>query len=396
MPHLIRKGMFCFALSMGMAVHAHGQAPDVRLLPDVPQATFLAVGDFNGDGSLDLALTETILSRNPDQQPPTHRLHLLYQKNRTFAMPPDKTIDLPAGATGLAVGDFDKDGKCDVAVGLRGIRSISVFLGAERFEKEYRCQYNNDSGADGLSAGRVNRNGLADFLTGAAWRQWQGNDRFGEAYFAGPERNDNWRSTLADLDGNGTDDVIFTTYWPGKLTTPANNRIRICYGPFLKMFVIQPTDAAEVVTLNSPFMESERPLLGQVLVGDLNGDDQLDLIVPGPGVTLIYFQNSPTGFSDKAGPSLSIKGVVPLLAADLDGNGLTDLVLRHVEGKALSLWFQQKGVPLSADWAPASRQIALSKPPAAAVRGDAGADGGERLFVTLEGGGLAVVPLPRP
>ena len=365
-------------------------------ITDAPSAMFIAVGDLNGDGRADMALVEAPPA-NPPKSTPAFRLHLLYQKDGKFAMPADKTIVL--GATmpsGLAIGDFDGDGRNDLAVGLRVERSLSLFLGSERFEKEHRSRYGNDSGGSSLSLGRVNKTGLADFLTGAAWRQWQGGDRFGEAYFAGPERNDNGRSTLADMDRNGTDDVIFTTYWSGKLDMPANNRIRIYYGPFLKMQILQPADAAQVVTLNSPFMNSDKPLLGQVLVGDLNDDSQLDLVAPGARQTLVYLQNSPTGFIENANPTVILKDAMPLLVTDLNGDKLCDVAFHPANETSIALWYQHKDKPLTADSLAACPRVAIPRMTGVVASGDLDGDGRQEIIAAQTRGGLAIITLPRP
>jgi hypothetical protein len=356
---------------------------------------FIAVGDLNGDSRADIALVEAPPTK-PPASTPAFRLHLLYQKDGKFGLPADKTIVL--GTTmpsGLATGDFDGDGRNDLAVGLRVERSLSLFLGSERFEKEHRSRYGNDTGAGGLSTGRANRTGLADFLTGAAWRQWQGDDRFGEAYFAGPERNDNWRSTLADMDRNGTDDVIFTTYSSGKLDMLSNNRIRIYFGPFLKMQILQPADAAQVVTLNSPFMDSDKPLLGQVLAGDLNDDSQLDLVGPAAGQTLVYLQNSPTGFTENANPTVILKDAMPLLVTDLNGDKLCDVAFHPTNESSIALWYQQKDKPLSANSLAACPRIAIPRMTGVVASGDLDGDGHPEIIAGQTGGGLAILSLPR-
>lgn len=387
---------FSLLLLVPLTLSAFGQVKEqIVTVTDAPPAMFIAVGDLNDDGRADIALVEAPQTK-PQTSTPVFRLHLLFQKAGKFAMPADKIIALGATApSGLAIGDFDGDGRHDLAVGLRVERSLSLFLGAERFEKEHRSRYGNDTGAGGVSTGHVNKSGRADFLTGAAWRQWQGDDRFGEAYFAGPQRNDNWRSTLADMDRNGTDDVIFTTYWSGKLDVPANNRIRIFYGPFLKMQILQPADAAQVVTLNSPFMDRHQPLLGQVLVGDLNDDDQRDLLVPAPGQTLVYLQNSPTGFSENANPTVVLKDATPLLVTDLDGDKLCDVAFLPTNEASIALWFQQKNKPLTANSLAESRRITIPKMTGVAAFGDVDGDGRHEIIAALKGGGLAIVSLPR-
>ena len=387
----------CTILLVGpLALSALGQGKEpIVTIPDAPPAMFIAVGDLNGDGCADIALVEAPPTK-PQTSTPEFRLHLLYQKDGKFVMPADKTIVL--GATmpsGLVVRDFDGDGRNDLAVGLRVERTLSLFLGSEYFEREHRSRYGNDTGAGGLSTGRVNKTGVLDFLTGAAWRQWQGGDRFGEAYFAGPERNDNWRSTLADMDRNGTDDVIFTTYSSAKLDMPSNNRIRIYFGPFLKMQILQPADAAQVVTLNSPYMASDKPLLGQVMAGDLNDDSQLDLVVPAAGQTLVYLQNSPTGFSENANPTFVIKDATPLLVTDLNGDKLCDVAFLPANESSIALWYQQKDKPLTAKSLATCPRIAIPKMTGVVASGDLGGDGRPEIIASLNGGGLAIIYLPR-
>jgi hypothetical protein len=381
--------------TLTLSAFGQGKEPIVTI-PDAPSAMIIAVGDLNGDGRADIALVEAPPTKPPTSTP-AFRLHLLYQKSGKFAMPADKIIAL--GATmpsGLAIGDFDGDGRNDLAVGLRVERSLSLFLGSERFEKEHRSRYGNDTGGGSLSIGRVNKTGLADFLTGAAWRQWQGNDRFGEAYFAGPERNDNWRSTLADMDRNGTDDVIFTTYSSGKLDVPSNNRIRLYFGPFLKMQILQPADAAQVVTLNSPFMDSDKPLLGQVMAGDLNGDSQLDLVMPAAGQTLVYLQNSPTGFTENANPTVILKDAMPLLVTDLNGDKLCDVAFHPTNESSIALWYQQKDKPLTADSLAACPLISILRMTGVVASGDLDGDGRQEIIAAQTRGGLAIITLSRP
>jgi hypothetical protein len=364
-------------------------------IPDTPPAMFLAVGDLNGDRRADIALVEAPPAKPQSAAPPTYRLHLLFQKNGKFTMPADKTITLgETRPSGLSIGDFDGDKRDDLAVGLRVQRSLSLFFASEGFEKEHKSSYLNDSGAGGLSTGSLSKRKQADFLTGAAWRQWQGKDRFGEAYFAGADRNDNWRSTLADMDRDGTDDVIFTTF--GSDTQYGlNNRLRIYYGPFAKMGVLQPSDAAEVLVLHSPVMDSDKPLLGQVMTGDLNGDDQRDLVVPAPAQTLVYLQNSPSGFSERADPTLVLKDVTPLLVTDLDGDKLCDIAFLPTDASKIAIWFQKKNQPLTAKSASEAPHLKIPKLSGVVASGDVNGDGRQEIFAAQTGGGLSIFALPR-
>lgn len=370
-----------------------GATATVRIIEGIPHPALMAAGDLNADGKLDLAIVEQTIPKGVSQEKARIRLHLLYQKANGFALPPDKTIDLRAQPGGLVLGDFDNDKKNDLAVGMRSIRTLSLYLGGEGFAKEHRSAYNNDSGGGFLSWGHLNRDGLADFVTSAAWRKWLGGDNFRAVYISGPRQNDNYRSILADMDRNGTDDIIFTTY-AGSQNKGNNNCLRIYYGPLFGAKIIGPEAAAETVTLTSPFSDSDKMALGIMLVGDLNGDEQPDIVVGGPDQTLVYFQDNPTGFTGMAGPSLVLQGVTPLLAEDLDGDRLCDLVLRHVNGKSIFIWRQ--GKPLTANCLAESREVTLGKTAGAVAAGDMQGNGTKEIFVALQGGGLAIVSPTAP
>jgi len=355
-----------------------------RVIAGLPHQTHLAAGDLNGDGKLDLAATEATYPRRGVGEA-IFKLHLLFQKGSEFAVPPDKSMPLQTPPNGLVLGDFDGDGRNDLVVGLRTRRSIALYTGADGFETARVSRYNNDSGARSLSAGRLNRRGLADFMTGAAWRKWIKEDRFENGYFSGPERNDNFRATLVDLSWNGLDDLVFTTL---------DNRIRILYGPFLSSGLIPVSQAYDMVTLTSPHAGGDRPVLGQVKAADLNGDAQPDLILGARHQSLVYLQNSPIGFSEGAGPSFTIEDAVPLIVDDLDGDELSDVVFRRADGKTLAIWRQQRGMPLSTSGVAEGAAVALPRNAVSAVAGDMDSDGRKEVFIGLTGGGLAVVRIP--
>ncbi|MDD5678673.1 MAG: FG-GAP-like repeat-containing protein [Kiritimatiellae bacterium] len=374
----------------------------VSVIEGIPTATYatrIAVGDLNGDGKPDLVTSEVTAPKAPSTDQPASRLNIFYQKAGGFALPPDMTIKLPAPPSGLALGDFDKDGTNDLAVGLRSMKSFALYLGRENLGKQHPCFHGNDSGAGGLSAGHLG-GGLADFMTGAAWRRWNKGGIFESGYVCGPKRIDNRLPTLADLDGDGWDDIIFITF--GSDTPKGeNNLIRLYYGPFLRVALIGENDAREMVTLTSPFTDNPSMILCPVMTGDVNGDLQKDLVTGGRDpkqklpMTFVYLQNSPIGFNNGAGPSLAIEGVTPLLVGDLNGDGLGDIVLLDADAKNISIWLQRQGIPLTPEWKAASIPVALPKPAAGAAMGDADGDGNQELFIALSGGGVAVIRLAK-
>lgn len=87
-------------------------------------STFVAVGDFNGDGKLDLALLS-----GGGQGPPSGVIILLGNGDGTFT--PSAGSPIPAGGApvAIAVADFNGDGKLDLAVANQGSNNVSILLG---------------------------------------------------------------------------------------------------------------------------------------------------------------------------------------------------------------------------------------------------------------------------
>jgi hypothetical protein len=94
-------------------------------------ARFVAVGDFNGDGKLDLAVAYSGDDSVSPVKPPSLSI-LLGHGDGTFAAPINPPPPLSDGdiPTSLAVGDFNGDGKLDLAVANSGTNDVSILLGA--------------------------------------------------------------------------------------------------------------------------------------------------------------------------------------------------------------------------------------------------------------------------
>jgi hypothetical protein len=88
---------------------------------------YFAVGDFNGDGILDLAVSDYGCPLDCNSSPSSTVTVLLGNGNGTFRPAPSLTVG--NGPAGVAVGDFNGDGKLDLAVANLNDNTLSVLLG---------------------------------------------------------------------------------------------------------------------------------------------------------------------------------------------------------------------------------------------------------------------------
>jgi hypothetical protein len=122
-----------------------------------PVPLSVAVGDFNGDGKLDMAVAN-IPSGNTG---PTVVSVLLGNGDGTFQSPADYgTGSIPNSAT-VALGDFNGDGKLDMAVtGYHGTNDVSILLGNGDGTFQSAVNYADESSS--LVVGDFNGDGRLD------------------------------------------------------------------------------------------------------------------------------------------------------------------------------------------------------------------------------------------
>ena len=117
----------------------------------------MTVGDFNRDGKLDLAVTEDSGTTNSGSVSV-----LLGNGDGTFQMPVSYSVG--ASPTSVAVGDFNRDGNLDLAVANFITNNVSVLLGNGDGTFQSAAEYGTLSSPLSVAVGDFNRDGKLDLV----------------------------------------------------------------------------------------------------------------------------------------------------------------------------------------------------------------------------------------
>jgi len=335
----------------------------------------IEVGDLNNDGRADLAVASWVRNANGKGYDDTKsRVLILFQRDSGLGLPADRQLTV-TNPVGLCVGDFDNDGRNDLAVAPYG--KLYLFLARDDFERGMQF-HNVNRQVPVISAGRVGRDGVCDFFTGPVWRRWRGKGSVSNGYIYGPEINDNGLCKLADLDHDGHLDLVCTSRGD-------KGEIRLYYGPHLSLSVF-PNDVSQFRRLSCP-----RRLRQSLGIADLNDDGRPDIVTstasdPDPVRCriLIHYQNAPLDFTSGAAPSAEIVGLSgDVLTTDIDRDGLSDLLV--ADGRKVWVFRQERGKPFPGE-AVGADQV-LSTEVYAVTTGDVNGDGYPDLVLTAVRGG---------
>jgi hypothetical protein len=286
---------------------------------------WILVGDFNNDGKLDIAVGN---EPNPNFPPPvggppiTDVSILLGKGDGTFS-PSIETQTL--GALAMAAADFNGDGKLDLAItGVDG--PVQILLG--NGDGTFTVTSTSVSGMSGMIiAGDFNHDGKQDLLAGG----WQllgngdGSVSFGQAL---PVTG---LQTVADFNGDGILDLVGQNVFKNRIT--GEIALGSPDGTWNPSFI---SDFSSVSNLVAARFDSDAkmdlfgagkpaqgidPSVGGLFLG--NGDGFFTLAVTGFGFAI-------DGSAGVSFPAFSAAG-------DLDRNGSSDIVMAVGTGVQVSL-----------------------------------------------------------
>jgi Bacterial Ig-like domain (group 3)/FG-GAP-like repeat len=300
------------------AVPALASTPQFKPRQDIntnfQHLTGLAVGDFNGDGKPDIAVTDDVSKQV---------VVYLNSGNGSFSSPITTTIQMGAlGAGAIVAGDFNEDRKLDLIVGTIAGSQANIFLSGNGDGTFTQGQTLPGSfGFFGAAVADINHDSHLDLIAGGNGTLYvylgDGHGNFTPQSFTNQGPSDAFFSVVAgDFNNDSKIDFVATAFNSNNLRYFAGNGD----GSFAAPSVLTSHFS------NPRFLAS----------ADFNGDGKRDLLLGLPDIASIILGNGDGTFQLNnnlflptplpINPLPTTAGAPVVAAADMDGDGKIDAV----------------------------------------------------------------------
>jgi hypothetical protein len=340
------------------------QAAQISVQPFTP-GTLAAVADFNRDGKPDLALTRQ--NNNQVSVMLNNTLPTQYPDGRSYSGARALNNGHGNMADAVAVGDFNKDGLLDIAVTYlsdnevrvltnngNGFNAGSVYSVGQQPYWVASADLNGDGYPDLVTA-NTTPNAATGTVSVLLNNGKSGNGTFGAAV-SYPVGKDPYQVAIGDINNDGYPDLAVTNY--------ASNSVTILMGSKTGTFTVSPTTLSTCVnpygvvigdfkhnnypsiavscygsaqmeifpnngngTFGAPTILTTDKNPATLVVGDFNRDGNLDIVVGNTTANDVYFfaGNGNNGFAAGVeSPSLNFPATIA--AGDVNGDGILDIV----------------------------------------------------------------------
>jgi hypothetical protein len=300
-------------------------APVSYAVGSSPQA--VAVGDFNGDGRQDLAVVSL----------GTNTLSVLLA-NADGTFQPAQSYATGFGPVSVAVGDFNGDGRPDIVTGNANDNTLSVLLNNGNGTFGAPTSINLDASPQSVAVGDFNHDGKLDLGVTSNFYYPGFSGYYG--FYPG-----NWVARASVLLGNGTGSFAApsTEYLPGFHAGAAvgdfnsDGNLDIATGDSSYGGVdVLPGDGTGA--LGSPGTVDPSFAPQALAAADVNGDGKADLVTAIPGSNSVrVLMGDGTGNFPQADSYAAGSNPVSVAMADLNGDGLADVITANSSDNTVSV-----------------------------------------------------------
>jgi hypothetical protein len=284
----------------------------------------VSIGDLNNDGKMDLAVANYTSNSVST---------FLNTSTSTFSLANKVDYTTGTGPTSVAIGDFNNDGKADLAVANFSSSSVSIFLNTSTstFSLATKVDYTTGSGSQSVAIGDLNNDGKLDLAVA------NGSSASVSTLLNTSTSTISFSSKVDYTTGTGPISVAI-----GDLDNDGKLDLAVANGSSASVSTFLNTSTSTFSLANKvDYTTGTGP--HSVAISDLNNDGKMDLAVANYaiqfGSTTSIFLNTSTSTFSLANKVDYTTGTGPssVVAGDVNNDGKIDLVVANYNSVSNSM-----------------------------------------------------------